>query len=98
MVKLTFKSTEEFTNLFTSKKKKVTDAIVQGIESAMNKKKRTADLFEVTFEEAEQMFEITLPSVEWETALTAALDHYHSIEANDECIDTWQLLEKVKSL
>lgn len=98
MVKLHFKTTDDFEELFTSKKKSVTDAIVEGIQIAIEKKRKTAMLFDITFEEAEQNFEISLPSVEWKQALGAALDHYHEIEASDECIDTWQLLEKVKKI
>jgi len=98
MVKLHFKTTEEFEVLFKSKKRNVTDAIVDGIQQAMMNRKKTAQLFEITFEEEETMFDISLPRAEWQQALSASLEHYHELEADDECIDTWKLLEAVKVL
>ena len=98
MRKLQFKTPEDFQEVFTSRKVMVTDAIVDSIEQAVMHNKKTANIFEVTFEEAEQLFEIALPLIEWVNALEAALDHYHEIEEADKCIDTWKLLEAVKTL
>ena len=53
MVKLHFKSTDEFEGLFKRKTLSVTRSIVQGVENAMKENKRTAPLFEITFENAE---------------------------------------------
>ena len=62
MVKLHFKSTEEFEGLFTKKTLAVTRSIVRGIELAIQKNgTRTAPLFEITFEGADSMYEISLP-------------------------------------
>lgn len=97
MVKLHFETTEEFEGLFRSKKKSVTDGIVLGIEEAMQGNKRTAGLFEVTFEQAEMMYEISLPSSQWVQALEKCLEHYHTLGLADEQIDTWKLLEAAKS-
>lgn len=96
MTKLHFETTDEFEVLFRSKKKNVTDAIVLGIEKAMKDGKKTAMLFEVTFEQAEKMFEISLPRSQWVTALSSALEHYHQLDLADEAIDTWKLLEAAK--
>lgn len=98
MIKLQFKTPEDFHKVFTTRKEMVTDAIVNSIEDAVMKNRRTANIFEVTFEEAEQLFEIALPKIEWVQALEAALDHYHELEESDKCIDTWKLLEAVKTL
>jgi len=96
MVKLHFESTGDFESLFKSKKKSVTDSIVMGIEEAMQKGKRTANLFEVTFAQADMMYEISLPKSQWQQALEQCLEHYHSLDLADEAIDTWKLLEAVK--
>ena len=96
MVKLHFKTTEEFEGLFKSKKKSVTDSIVMGIEKAMQKGRRTANLFEVSFADTEVMYEISLAKSQWEPALEQCLDHYHSLSLSDEQIDTWKLLEAAK--
>lgn len=97
MVKLHFESTEEFETLFKSKKKSVTDSIVLGIEEAMQANKRSANLFEVTFENADMMYEISLPCSQWTQALEKCLEHYHKLELPDEQIDCWKLLEAAKA-
>ena len=55
MRKLQFKTPEDFQEVFTSRKVMVTDAIVDSIEQAVMHNKKTANIFEVTFEEAEQL-------------------------------------------
>ena len=96
MVKLHFETTEEFEGLFKRKTKNVTDAIVVGIEKAMHDNRKTAMLFEITFAQAESMFEISLPRSQWATALEQCLKHYEQLNLTDECIDTWKLLEAAK--
>jgi len=96
VVKLHFESTEEFEVLFKRQTIKVTNAIVQGIQDAMEGSKRTAPLFEITFEEHDNLYEISLPQSQWANALEKCLEHYHSEEMADEAIDTWKLLEAAK--
>ena len=96
MVKLHFKNTDKFEILFRSKTLKVTDAIVSGIEKAMQANKKQANLFEITFEEIETAYEISLNRSEWTNALENCLDHYHSLELADQQIETWKLLEAAK--
>ena len=98
MVRLHFNTTEEFEELFKSKKRATTDAIVNGIELALANNKKTAPLFEITFQETQRAFEISLPQAEWANALESCLDHYHHLQEADDAIDTWKLLEAVKTL
>lgn len=97
MVKLHFTSTDEFEGLFKRKSLPVTRSIIKGIEDAMQKNKRTAPLFEITFEQADNMFEISLPQNQWVTALESCLEHLHAQNLADEEIDCWKLLEAAKS-
>jgi len=97
MVKLHFNTTDEFEGLFKRKSLSVTRSIIQGIEDAMQKNKRTAPLFEITFEQADNMFEISLPKSQWVTALESCLEHLAAEELPDEQIDCWKLLEAAKS-
>lgn len=96
MVRLHFKSTEEFEVLFRQRSLEVTDAIVDGIENAMAQNKKTALLFEVSIDSYEIAYEISLPSSQWEESLQLCLDHYHELNLTDQQIDTWKLLETVK--
>ena len=101
MVPLHFKNTSEFESVFKVKNKHVTDAIVLGIEKAMSGNLTSARLFTVTFDDIDMAYEIALPQKEWQVALEACLDYYHSIddgdpELQDKQIDTWKLIELVK--
>ena len=97
MVKLHFNSTDEFDTLFKSKTRGVTDSIYSGIEEAMQGNKRTAMLFQITFEDADTMYEISLPQSQWVNALEKCLEHYHALDLTDQQIDCWKLLEAAKA-
>lgn len=96
MVKLHFQNTAEFETLFKKKTKSVTDGIVLGIQNAMVNNKKTAKLFELSFQDVENSYEITLPSSQWVNSLQSCLDHYHQLGLADEQIETWKLLEAAK--
>ena len=96
MVRLHFNNTNEFEGLFKRKTLSVTRSIVNGIDTAFRKDKRSAALFEITFEEADTMYEISLPKSQWRTALESCLEHLHVEELADEQIDCWKLLESIK--
>jgi len=97
MTNLHFENLQEFTTLFREKNKEVSDAIRIGVENAMMNRKKTAELFQLTFADADDAYEITLPEAIWETALESCLNFYHENEHTDEAIDTWKLLEAVKA-
>jgi hypothetical protein len=97
MTDLYFNSAEEFEKVFKQKNKTVTDAIVLGIREAMSYNKPSAQLFSITFEGADNIYEMSLPQDQWITALEAALKHYHQLGGcENDCIDTWQLLQDAK--
>lgn len=97
MVSLHFNTTEEFESLFKRKSLSVTRSIISGIEKAMLKNKKTAPLFQITFEAVDMMYEISLPQSQWVNALENCLEHLHSEELPDEQIDCWKLLEAAKN-
>ena len=96
MIQLNFEHPEQFKGLFETKSRKVTDGIVLGIKEAMQNNSNSADLFEITFEDHNMAYEISLPKKQWAIALQSCLDFYHQVDATDECIDTWELLEAAK--
>jgi len=97
MITLHFENLQEFTTLFKKKNKEVSDPIRLGVEKAKMNRKKTAKLFELTFADADDAYEITLPEAIWETALESCLKFYHENDHPDEAIDTWKLLETVKA-
>ena len=96
MVRLHFENTDEFETLFKNKSLSVTRTIVSGIEEAEMKRKKTALLFEITFDVQELSWEISLPRSQWQQALESCLDHLHKVGTADEQIDCWKLLEAIK--
>lgn len=98
MEKLHFKTTQEFESAFKNSNIEVTNAIVKAIEEAIASRKRSADLFQITFDGVEMLYEIALPQSQWTHALQSCLDLYHAQNKTDECIDTWKLLELSKTL
>ena len=94
--KLHFNSVKEFDVLFKHKTLAVTRSIIQSIEGTMKTNKRSALLFEITFEDADCMYEISLPVSQWTTALESCLAHLHKEGLADEQIDCWKVLEAAK--
>lgn len=95
MKKLEFTSPEEFSEYFKGKSPELTNAIVQSIREALEFQKRTANLFQISFDGSDSVFEISLPKKEWTTALENCLSHYHEWEMHDDEIDTWQLIQEI---
>jgi hypothetical protein len=96
VVKLHFKNTDEFEKVFKVKDESITDAIVEGVQEAVSFQKKTAQLFEISFEEVDIAYEISLPSSQWEIALENCLNHYREIEESDKAIDTYLLQKEVR--
>ena len=97
MKKLEFASPEEFSEYFKGKSQDLTDAIVLAIREAVQFQRKTANLFQITFDGTDSVFEISLSKKEWVTALENCLSHYHEWEMHDDEIDTWQLIQEVKT-
>lgn len=97
VVKLHFESTQEFEGLFTRKTLSVTRSIVEGISKAMEDNKRSALLFQLTFSNCDEAYEISLPQSQWVQSLQSCLDHLHAQGLADEQIDCWKLLEAAKT-
>jgi hypothetical protein len=96
MKKLHFENTDEFERVFKATDEEVTDAMVEGIQEAFTYHKKSAELFEITFEDADLVYEITLPSTQWELALETCLNHYRDLEASDKAIDTYLLQKDIR--
>jgi len=96
MKKLHFENTDEFERVFKATDEEVTDAMVEGIQEAFTYQKKSAELFEITFEDADLVYEITLPSTQWELALETCLNHYRDLELSDKAIDTFLLQKDIR--
>ena len=96
MRKLHFENTDEFERVFKATDEEVTDAMVEGIQEAFTYQKTSAELFEITFEDAELVYEITLPSTQWELALETCLNHYRDLALSDKAIDTYLLQKDIR--
>jgi len=96
MKKLHFENTDEFERVFKAKDEEVTDAMVEGINEAFSFQKKSAELFEITFKDIDIVYEITLPSTQWEVALETCLNHYRELEQSDKAIDVYLLQKGIR--
>jgi len=96
MKKFHFENPYEFEKVFKKQDIDVTNAIVAGIQEAVSFQKKTANLFEITFEDEEIAFEISLQSNQWEIALESCLDHYTKLGESDKAIDTYLLQKEIR--
>ena len=97
MKKLAFQSTDEFNEYFQGKNPELTNLIVNAIREAMSFNKKTAHLFEISFDGVDTMFEISLTKNQWVTALENCLSHYEEWSMGDDAIDTYLLIKDVKA-
>jgi capsule polysaccharide export protein KpsC/LpsZ len=96
MKKLHFENTDEFERVFKNTDQEVTDAMVEGITEAFSFQKKSAELFEITFQDIDIVYEITLPSTQWELALETCLNHYTDLEQSDRAIDVYLLQKGIR--
>lgn len=94
-MKLSFTDIKEFENMFKTPNVDVANGIVSGIQLSLDKKKKSALLFEFSFEGDEYEYTVSLPKEQWGTALKACLKKYEELEMFDQAIDTYQLIQKV---
>lgn len=97
MKRLYFDTPRSFTEYFNERTKEITDHIFNCVREGIEEKKKNILLFEVEVEGNEYMFDISLPKKEWVKALEGCLAHYEELNAEDECIDTYLLIQKLKS-
>ena len=97
MKKLHFDSPADFQVYFQGKSPELTGAIADAIREAMQFQKKTADLFEISFDDSDVFFEISLPKKQWITALENCLKHYEEWEMGDDALDTYLLIKDVKA-
>ena len=98
MKRFTFDEVPEFENFFSGDNPEITDAIVEGIKSAIENGEDKAELFELGFDEDDDFFEVSLEKGEWPVALNACMKKYESAELYDSVIDTYELLKKATEL
>ena len=96
MKKMQFENTDEFERVFKNTDKEITDAIYEGIEEAYKFHKKSAYLFEISFKDAELVYEITLPSTQWELALESCMNHYRNTGETNLSIDVYLLQKEVR--
>lgn len=98
MRKLQIESLEQLENIFRERTVDMTNNIREGIEEAINSKKKTALLFEIELDGMDTTFEISLTHKQWITALENCLKHYSEWDMGDEAIDTYLLIKQLKAL
>ena len=96
MMHLNFESLEQFEDLFSYTNRKVVDGVFSAINDSYLFSKKTAKIFNITFQDNEVGYEITLPQEQWCNALSVVLRYYEDNGTSDECIDTWKLIQNIE--
>jgi hypothetical protein len=97
MKQLSFRTPDEFSEFFKAKNPELTNTISNAIREAMSFNKKTAQLFEISFEGVDTVFEISLTKNQWVVALENCLSHYEEWQMGDDAIDTYLLIKDVKA-
>tara|TARA_R100000541_G_scaffold52393_1_gene60103 strand:- start:41 stop:346 length:306 start_codon:yes stop_codon:yes gene_type:complete len=96
MINLNFNTLEEFEQLFSYTNKKVVDGICNSINEAYLFSRKSAKIFNISFQDKEMSYEISLPLKEWPEALSTCLKYYEDNGESDQCIDTWKLKDNIE--
>jgi hypothetical protein len=96
MIKATLDSVNDVPNFLNENSLKITNTIVKVIESTYKTRKKSALILELSIMDANGVFEVSLPNVEWEKSLQNCITYYSDNNMYDEAIDTFSLLEKIK--
>ena len=96
MKRLEIETVAELENIFRERSVEMTTNIRDSIQEALNKKKKTALIFEIGVEGLDANFEISLTHKEWISALENCLRHFEEWEMGDEAIDTYLVLKELK--
>lgn len=94
-MELNFDDIDEFRRVFVANKPSYSWMLVKSISDAIESSRRSAKAFEFII--GDTTYEVSVPSTQWEKALTECLDYFHKEDMVDEQIDTWSILEKVKT-
>ena len=94
MMDLHLETLDEFETLFDGSSPEVTLGIFEGIKEALEDGSEEADLFNIAFDESDELYEISLGSDQWGNALETCLEKFEEFEMFDEAIDTFQLKKK----
>jgi hypothetical protein len=99
MKEFEFDSMEEFDGLFDSTDAKsveeVSMTIFQGIKNAMDNGESEAELFSISFRNADDGLEVTLPKDQWGIALENCQKKFHQLELFDQAIDVYNLRKEI---
>ena len=99
MLVFEFESMEEFDTLFDSSDpesvRKISTAIYDGIREAIANGKNEAELFSLTFRNADDSLDVSLERSEWSIALENCQKKFHELEMYDEAIDVYNLRKEI---
>lgn len=99
MKEFEFDSMEEFDTLFDSTDadsvEEVSTTIFQGIKKALENGDDEAELFSISFRNADDGLEVTLPKDQWGIALDNCQKKFHELELFDQAIDVYNLRKDI---
>jgi hypothetical protein len=91
-----FRTTKDLQDFFSEDNVVLVDAIREGIETALEKKKTEAEIIEIALLNSDTAYDLTFTSEQWPKALKRCLTFYEEQSLYDQAIDTWQLINKLE--
>ena len=88
---------EDVLGYLNENKLEVNLAALDAMKAGIKKKVKTVILFECIFDEEDYAFEIKLPKENWAACLEDLKEYFREEEYNDEAIDCYELLKKLKN-
>jgi hypothetical protein len=99
MKEFEFDSMEDFDKMFDSSDPKsieeISTVIYEGIKNAMQNEESEADLFIISFRNADDGLEVSLQKDQWPIALENCQEKFHQLELFDQAIDVYNLRKQL---
>lgn len=97
MLDINVKDYDELDKIFSPENVELVEQMYKAVAQAYNENKNIAEVFRITVGESDYSYEVSLPREEWNNVLNTVLSFFHKEDRTDECIDVWQLQEKIKA-
>jgi len=97
MLEINVKDYKELDEVFSPGNEVLIEQMYKAVTKAYDEDRQSAEVFKITVGQADYSYEVSVPREEWNNVLKTVLDFFHKQERTDECIDVWQLQEKIQS-
>lgn len=95
-MKISFKDIDEYSQYVRKNRELIIKAILDGIDYSIEHELTKALIFEVSFYNSSEIYEVTLDKTEWEHSLDVCMKEFLENNQSDNAIDTYLVQKKFK--